>query len=346
MFGLLPAWRLGKFCLFCWDSTNQRTGTEEKKKLGPLLSDADWHETILENGFSGAEICVPDSHDARSRSAIISTKLNEEELIQKTQRAVIITSKNFPRHLRVIFLPRGRLSGLRGCKRGLLESKCLQIQRASQIEIELQSTGISSCEVLSLQDINSNDLKDSLCIFLLELNATFLADMSDHDFASLKTMIASVHGILWVTERCSELPQKPESGLVTVFARSIRSEYWALSFFELALEMESSISMKVDRIIKVYQEAFSDQEQYEPEYRSRDGQLCISRVVEAQYSDKTIDAKIKKQQAKMQRVRQSRALELSIGSPGLLETLQFKGDDLFDKPLAAEEVKQRSTQQV
>ena len=85
VFGLLPAWRLGKFCLFCWDSTIQRTGTDEKRKLGPLLSDADWHETILGNGFSGAEICVPDSYDARTRtfSAIISTKLNEEELIQK-----------------------------------------------------------------------------------------------------------------------------------------------------------------------------------------------------------------------------------------------------------------------
>lgn len=91
--------------------------------------------------------------------------------------------------------------------------------------------------------------------------------------------------------------------------------------------------------MKVYQEAlFSNQEQHKPEYRSRDGQLCISRVVEAQYSDKTIDAKIKKQQAKIRRFRQSRALELSIGSPGLLETLQFKGDDLFDKLLAADEV--------
>lgn len=80
MFGLLPAWWLDKFCLSCWDSTHQRIGTEEKRKFGPLLSDADWHETMLENGFSGAEICVPDSHDARTHtfSAIISTKLDEE----------------------------------------------------------------------------------------------------------------------------------------------------------------------------------------------------------------------------------------------------------------------------
>lgn len=63
---------------------------------------------------------------------------------------------------------------------------------ASQMEIKLQSTGFSSCEMLSLQHINCTHLKDSLCISLLELDAPFLADMSDHDFASLKTMIASL----------------------------------------------------------------------------------------------------------------------------------------------------------
>ena len=72
----------------------------------------------------------------------------------------------------------------------------MQIQMASQIGKALTFTGTPSSEVLTVQGIVSKDVKYRHCDFLLELEAPFLASMSDHELARLNTIISSAHGIL------------------------------------------------------------------------------------------------------------------------------------------------------
>ena len=279
-----------------------------------MLSEAHWHERLLENGFSGAELCLPDSEDTRKHtySIVISTAHVTNVPQRKNRKTVIVAS----------------------------DKSSLQTRVASEIKSSLQLAARSLCEVISLQEVASKNLKNTLCIFLPELETPFLARMSCHDFATLKAIILSADGVLWVTQGCGECPRRPGLGLVTGFGRNVRSESLGMKFVELAINIESSPSQTVNHIMKVYRKNLVLEEQDEPEYMERDGKLCISRVLEAQYLDKEIYARGPRQSAKMRSFGSdpNKALELGIGSPGLLDTLKFKDDDRFEWPIATDDV--------
>ena len=80
VFDLLPGW---------W------SGSEEIRQQGPLLSDADWNRLLLDNGFSGAEILLPDYRDNRHTfSAIISTAVEEKKSTSVGRQTLIIIDPN------------------------------------------------------------------------------------------------------------------------------------------------------------------------------------------------------------------------------------------------------------
>lgn len=289
-------------------------GTEEKRTWSPLLSEEDWNKALLENGFAGAEICLPDTHDASKHtfSAMISTAVDTVQVVESVRKKTIIVAESTP----------------------------LQTQITLNIVSKLQSTGTPS-EVVNMQELHFKDLKNTICIFLLELEAAFLADMSDEDYAALKAMIEFTDNILWVTQGCGEDSHRPELGMITGFGRAIRSESWDTKLVELAVKIESSVSDTADQIMTVYQESVVLKgHQKEMEYMQKGNKLCISRLVEAQYLTKSIDTKITTQPPEMLEFgsKPQRALKLHISSPGHLNTLHFKDDHRFDMPMADDEI--------
>ena len=294
LFGLLPGWWLE---------------SEVTPKCGPLLLEADWHNTLLEYGFSGVETRLPDSTDQHHHvfSAIISAASETDEANASDLQTTIIVSNASP----------------------------LQNQVGSLI-----STKLPSSEVVTIQNIHSNEPKPDFYIFLLETEGPFLTKMDAQDFAALKALIASAACILWVTQGCGERACRPEMGLVTGFGRNVWSENWDKKFVELAVEGESSVDQTVDNIMKVYQETVL-LNCPESEYMQRDGRLCISRIVEAQSVNTKIDAKAPNQAPRKREFEadSTDALELSIGSPGLLDSFRFKDDDRLDGSIEADEVK-------
>lgn len=295
VFGLLPGWWLG---------------TEEKRKQGPLLSDSDWHRVLLENGFSGAEIALPDYRDERHTfSAIISTALDVEEEIMPPRRTVIVTGP----------------------------SDLKQNDIAEQLKQLLESTAKSSVDICGVRDLLIKDVKGTTCIFLLEIEAPFLVAMSDDDFAALKVVTSSTDGVLWVTQGCGDRASRPERGLVTGFGRNMGSENLNIPFVELAVEDDASASQIVNFVVRVFDESFSPGGALkETEYTQRDDSLCLSRVVKCSSLSHTISAKTTRQEPEMIPFQSDlqRALTLSVESPGQLDTLYFKDDELFDVPLA------------
>lgn len=304
--GLLPEW---------WRAT------EAKRHLCPLLSTTDWHESLLANDFTGAEIRLSDSEDAESHtfSVIISTAMEVEVGVPETkQRPTIVV---------------------------IDESSPTQTETAVKVQKSLLSTDICPTEVVRIQDIESIDLESTICIFLLELETPFLASMSEDDFVALKTMVKKAAGILWVTRGCGEKPLRPDLGLVTGFGRNVGSESWGTRFIELALEMGSSDAQAVDQILKVYRKSLHaiEGDDVEPEYMEKNGRLCISRTVEAQYLNQSIGAKTVRQSPQMQSFGSdgNRSLQLTIASPGLLDTFRFEDDDSSQTQLAPDEVEIR-----
>lgn len=291
--------------------------TEGKRKMCPLLSATDWDDSLLANGFSGANIRLLDSEDAEIHTfnVIISTAMDiKSELPEAKQRPTkIVIDESCPKQTKI----------------------------AEQIQTALQLTARLS-EILKLQDIKSADLSSTMCIFLLELETPFLVDMDEDAFIALKFMVRNAAGILWITRGCGEKSLRPQVGLVTGFGRNVGSESWGIRFVELALEMGYSDSQTVDQILKVYRKSFTatEAEDVEPEYMEKNGRLCISRAIEAQYLNQTIGAKTVRQLPRMESfgLDGNRSLQLTIASPGLLDTFRFEDDNRFQTQLAPDEV--------
>ncbi len=220
----------------------------------------------------------------------------------------------------------------------ITENSVRQSHVASDVETELRSFGVSSCEVLPLRDLRSRDLKGTFCIFLLELDDSLLLKIQEEDFVSIKWVVQSASQILWLT--CGRA-QRPEFGLITGLGRSIYSEIPDIDFIELAIDEQSSPTETVQHITKVYQGYLTAHaERFEPEYLEKDNVLHINRLTEASYLDNILHAKFGPQKPQMKKFGQEpeRCLSLTVHTPGLLNTLHFEEDEMASRKLAADEV--------
>ena len=78
----------------------------------------------------------------------------------------------------------------------------------------------------------------------------------------------------------------------------------------------------------------------EKEYVERYGVVCINRIVEANYLNDGVFSRKTSPSAETRKLRANPigALKMSIGSPGLLNTIHFVSDDILDQPVNATEV--------
>ena len=291
VFGLLSGWWLSK---------------EENRQWGPLLSDDGWQTTLLENGFSGVDLCFKDNYDEERHtfSAIVTTAVDDQHLgVEKRKKTFLIVSKDSP----------------------------FQLQMAAEIERSMKSDGILDVTIQNIEEIGGQDTVGALCIVLVEVGKPFLTKMSMPEFSSLKQMISDSDGILWVTQGCVENAETPQLGLVTGFGRTVRSENWGIRFVELALETDSP--QVTSHVFSTYKASFfADDEAWESEFMEKDGIVHISRTVETQELNQLVDSKLVQKAPRLERLgnQSDRRLELAISTPGMLETLYMK-DDVDDK---------------
>jgi len=145
-------------------------GTAEQNRYwGPLLSDHQWHYALEKANFSGAAICLPDYRDHRHTfSTIISTAKDTRSVSRNFPNTVIITE----------------------------ETSSVQSRIALQTRSQLQELGVLNCEIVSPQEIQSQDLTRVFCIYLLELDQNFLYEIQEYGFQNFKAATRSASGIL------------------------------------------------------------------------------------------------------------------------------------------------------
>lgn len=287
VFGLLPGWWLAK---------------ENHRRWGPLLSDNLWHEALLRNGFSGTDMCLRDyDHRRHTFSVMSSTASSATAPHGPAPKTKIVVSAGSP----------------------------LQYSVAQELRSQMLLSLSSACEVISTKKLGNTALEDSFCIFLPELESPFLYGIQKEGFANLKRMVGAASGILWVTHDGVQATDRPEVGLVTGFGRSVCSEKGNLNFIALALESISSTTRIVKHILQIVQTRVNNPyEAQESEYMERDALLCVNRVVEANTLNDKIYSAVARQgpEPRMFGEKPERALELTISSPGLLNTLCFIDD--------------------
>ena len=222
----------------------------------------------------------------------------------------------------------------------MTEGSSFEQNIGSEIRDRLVSTRNADCDIVSLDQVAiTSNLNLRFCIFLVEIESPILSNLDAQTLAKLQHILTSVPGLLWVTSGGTKFGTRPESHLVDGLARVARTEFNKLMFVTLALEdviKGSGIGYKIHKVLKnIMSQTIDD---FESEYKEKDGIIEIGRLVEAGELNDDIQVKTKRSQSSMQEFGHGPPLSLHVGSPGLLSSLQFLEYVRPSEPLAPGEV--------
>ncbi|KAI9742337.1 MAG: hypothetical protein M1818_003870 [Claussenomyces sp. TS43310] len=286
---------------------------EEYRSWGPLLSDGSWDDELKKAGFAGADLCLRDYEDHRhTMSVIISTA---------TKHTSLESSPPIPKTLIIV-----------------ADQSAQEHPLVKEMEAELSFLGVKA-ETVPYKDLPFKDIRDTFCVSLLEIEKPFLYSIQGRDWEILQTIVRSATGIVWLTRGREN---DPALGLVTGLGRGLLSETPHLNFIELTLKQSCSDVTAAKHAVKIIRKSTNQgpMNQNENEYEEKDGVLYINRVVEANYLNDHLAAKLSVQKPQQQKLgaKPDGRLFLTMRNPGLLNTLQFERGEIKRQALAGDEV--------
>ncbi|KAF2179436.1 hypothetical protein K469DRAFT_596142 [Zopfia rhizophila CBS 207.26] len=298
IFGLLPGW---------WLSTDSR---HNYRQWSPGITEEQWSTVLTQTGFSGADAVVRDHKDEFSHewSFIFSTAVPRTQQLPTEDIVLIVDSKSET-----------------------------QTQLAAQVQSKISSKGVSKCRVISIDRIPTADLALCSIVFLPESERPFLRDLTETDFQTLKDLLSTGKRLLWVTQADRGSDSWPDCNTVTGFARVFRSENPSRPFTTLSLEGSSTVEANTNALLKTLEATAQFCQDCEIEYIMKDGILEVNRIIEANSLDQIIRSKTTPKQ-RGQAFGEAGPLVMTVGSPGVLDSLRFVRDHEPDTPLAPEEV--------
>jgi len=183
------------------------------------------------------------------------------------------------------------------------------------------------------EDLNiQGTVEDKSFISLAELEEPLLEKLSETDFDKVKQLVSNCERLLWVTGGTN-----PSMAVVDGLSRTARNENASLKFQVLHLmgRPDTTIEHGPSLAIRLATSNIKD-----AEFRERDGLLKVSRYYDSTPGNESVrfclEDSVRVQQLKDGA--NSEALRLTIGKPGLLDSLAFIHDERFDVPLADMEV--------
>ena len=154
-FGLLPGWWLS---------------SENYRQLSPCISEQNWNQVLVQNGFSGTDVVFNDyqADESRGWSAMISTASNDEVPVSELPKTTIV------------------LDVASDSQRAVAETIGEQWKG--------EGGSIDSCSlpnVVSLEDIGSRHF-----ILILDLEKPLLNNIQPDSFEGLRKLLTEAEGIL------------------------------------------------------------------------------------------------------------------------------------------------------
>ena len=284
--------------------------TEPTREWGPTLSEEAWSSSFLKNGYAGTDFCVSDNidPDLYAMSVLVASALPDPTTVPHNDRYVILVAHESP----------------------------IQRNVASYITSQMKETGSCSYTISNLETVEPDVLRTAFVVSLLELDGPLLALISEEMLARWKMVMNLAKCVLWVTGGGGNVAQDPRMALINGFANTLRSEYPDRPFTTLALE---DISV-ADTIATHVLQALRTPEDGETDYVQRDNTICINRIHDAKPLNNRIWSRLRRPEPEMRPFvsAESRALTLTIASPGLLDSLRFVDDGTSSLPLGPSEV--------
>ncbi|KAB5584987.1 fatty acid synthase S-acetyltransferase [Coniochaeta sp. 2T2.1] len=308
-FGLLPGWWLS---------------SEDYRQWSPLQSVPDWSDHMKQAGFTGVDLSFTDYPDPVNHvsSLMISTAATDETKVPARPNVLIV----LPPSSSTSDVPKSLAASLHS----------------------FLTTGrhVNSCRSASLLDLRGEDLEHQVCIFLGDLEGSFLLDMPPEHFDGLKRMVtSSASGVLWLTAGGGPAASVPTAELVVGLSRTVRAENPKLKFVTLSVEDATSVENITHFATQLFDAIFlrGNPSVVDNQFAVVDNILHIPRLIEATYMDRAVFARTNRPRPVQAPFGSDpgRALKLVVGSPGLLDTLHFTDDPLFEEPLADDQVEFR-----
>lgn len=302
-FGVLDGW---------WKAT------EEWRQYTPLAAEDRWGELLTANGFSGLDLVLQD-HPVE---AIHLCSLLVSTAVQRTPTDAATVGKNGGHAADII----------------LLTDSESHAQQVAAGKIEKCCNGTRVLHLADIVDDKWTASSEDLVVSLLDLGVSCLASLSDIQFYAIKRLLQSVQNMLWVS---SSAPGQGQSDPYTAppigFMRSIRSELPNKRLVTLAIE-SCSEGTEGDFVSKVLDSCFlHDNSSAEVEFVVRNGHLFTGRLA----VDTTVDAERLSRVIPEMRTEPWKTgppLRLSVGTPGMLDTLTFVEDVAYEDDLSPDEV--------
>ncbi|CEJ59647.1 hypothetical protein PMG11_08264 [Penicillium brasilianum] len=274
---------------------------------GPLQSPEEWESVLKANGFSGVDVCLQDFPGAfeASNCMIVATAAGD---VTPMQQEVVVVE-----HGTLNTIPTGAL--MDGFK---------------------EVTGRAP----SITTLDQVDATGKICVFIGEIGQNLLSDMTKDVFSKVQQLVTTAKGVLWVTGHKDSPSQQANQNMVLGLARTVRNET-GLPFATLDLGNLENVSGKdtVRHIKNVFRGVFDPSSQSvlmkgDMEFTLRDGEICVSRLMEDSAMNLSMLQETGKAPPQLQQFQQDgRPLALQLTDVGALDGFYFTDDDSKNKPL-------------
>ena len=199
---------------------------------------------------------------------------------------------------------------------------------STMLEKALESQGYSVNTESWGADINADDPKGKTYVSLLELEQPVLDNFSEQDFHNLRAVVLNCERLLWIT-----YGDNPSFGMVDGFARCIMSEISGTRFQLLHLSEATGLQHGPSLATRILESDSTDKE-----YREVGGILQVARIFKSHKQNESVRHHLEDSIRLLTLADQDDALRLTIGKPGLLDTLKFVSDERMLTPLEDYEV--------
>ncbi|KUL87368.1 hypothetical protein ZTR_04649 [Talaromyces verruculosus] len=206
-------------------------------------------------------------------------------------------------------------------------------------------------ELLPNEDVVSIDIEtpyegDTVSVLLPDVCDILAGSIQDGQWEALKERITLSKAALFVTQERTADSTRPDGALISGFLRSLRMEHNEIRLISLEISATSTAESVTDVIADVLRSPSFDLDavagDVESEYRERDGQLYVPRVVAQRAMSKFIHSALGKSEPEESSfVGHDRVLTAELAIPGLLETVRWKDDPEAQRPLDPDHIKIR-----
>jgi acyl transferase domain-containing protein/NADPH:quinone reductase-like Zn-dependent oxidoreductase/ubiquinone/menaquinone biosynthesis C-methylase UbiE len=206
IFGTLPGW---------WNAS------EEWRTEGPLLTEAQWEETLRSTGFSGLQVSSPDVMDPLEEG----TRLMIATAIEKTLNINngMITP---PENSQVVIL----------CAESRTKMNCLEVPL--RLRAKMEGAGFQTL-LLPFSKATVEQLTAALCVSFVEFDEPMLTNPSEEEFKTIQRILEVSTRLLWVTRgAASSGSPRAELALSQGLGRTLNAENGRFSCLTIDLDNE------------------------------------------------------------------------------------------------------------